>query len=141
MEESSGDIVSKRCKIKELEKLLTLKQLGKINFFSFTHNNIWILMREEIGWAKKVGVVRIRKLTWTLVNELVVKEMISSYNHAYQYGKLKGRQINVKEGVARIFGMSHIRGLYQLEGKVITQLLHLTSLEMNMSITYHAQVI
>jgi hypothetical protein len=83
MEESSGDIVSKRCKIKELEKLLTLKQLGKINFFSFTHNNIWILMREEIGWAKKVGVVRIRKLTWTLVNELVVKEMISSYNHAY----------------------------------------------------------
>jgi hypothetical protein len=33
--------------------------------------------------------------------------MISNYNHADQYVKLKGRQINIKEeGVARIFGLS-----------------------------------
>jgi hypothetical protein len=40
-------------------------------------------MREEIDWAKKVGVARIKKLDWTLVKELVVKEMISNYNHVY----------------------------------------------------------
>jgi hypothetical protein len=33
--------------------------------------------------------------------------MISNYNHANQYVKLKGRQINVGEG--RIFGLSHKR--------------------------------
>jgi hypothetical protein len=39
-------------------------------------------MKEKANWAKKVGLVGIRKLDWTLVNELVMKEMISSYNHA-----------------------------------------------------------
>jgi hypothetical protein len=37
--------------------------------------------------------------------------------------------------MVRIFGMSHKKGLYQLEGKVTTQLLQFTSLEMNMRIT------
>jgi hypothetical protein len=47
------------------------------------------------------------KLDWTLVDELLKKEMISSYNHANQYVKFKGKQINVgEEGVARIFGLS-----------------------------------
>jgi hypothetical protein len=41
------------------------------------------------------------------VDEPIVKEMISNYNHADQYVKLKGRQIDVgEEGVARIFGLS-----------------------------------
>jgi hypothetical protein len=38
-------------------------------------------MKEEANWAKKVGLARIRKLNWTLVDELVMKEMINSYNH------------------------------------------------------------
>ncbi len=33
--------------------------------------------------------------------------MISNYNHANPYLKLKGRQIDVGERVARIFGLSH----------------------------------
>ncbi len=61
-------------------------------------------MKEEKDWAKKVGLAKIKKLDWTLVDELVVKEMINIYNHANQYVKLKGRQINVGEGMARIFG-------------------------------------
>jgi hypothetical protein len=67
--------------------------------------------------------------------------MISSYKHVDQYVKLKGRQIKVGEAMARIFGMSRKKGLYQLEGKVTTQLLQLTSLEMNVNITYHIQAI
>jgi hypothetical protein len=35
-----------------------------------------------------------------------VKEMVSNYNHVNQYVKMKGRQINVGEGMARIFGLS-----------------------------------
>jgi hypothetical protein len=38
-------------------------------------------MKEKVDWAKKVGLAMIRKLDWTLVDELVVKEMISSSNH------------------------------------------------------------
>jgi len=52
---------------------------------------MWNLMKEEANWAKKIGLVRFKKLDWTLVDELVVKEMISSYNHVNQYVKLKGR--------------------------------------------------
>jgi hypothetical protein len=33
--------------------------------------------------------------------------MISIYNHANQYVKLKGRQINIGEGMTRIFGLFH----------------------------------
>ncbi len=33
--------------------------------------------------------------------------MVNNYNHANQYVKLKGRQINIGEGVARFFGLSH----------------------------------
>jgi hypothetical protein len=33
--------------------------------------------------------------------------MINNYNHANQYVKLKGRQINIGEGMVRIFGLSH----------------------------------
>jgi hypothetical protein len=47
MEENSGGVVSKQCKIKELRKLLTLEELGKINFLGCTHGNIWTLMREK----------------------------------------------------------------------------------------------
>jgi hypothetical protein len=39
-------------------------------------------MKEEANWAKKIGLATIKKLDWTLVDELVVKEMINSYNHA-----------------------------------------------------------
>ncbi len=42
----------------------------------------------------------------TLVDELVVKEMVNNYNHANQYVKLKGRQNDEAKGVARIFGLS-----------------------------------
>jgi hypothetical protein len=63
-------------------------------------------MKEKTNWAKKVGLAKIRKLDWTLVDVLVMKEMINSYNHANQYVKLKGRQINIGKGVARIFGLS-----------------------------------
>jgi hypothetical protein len=48
-------------------------------------------MKEEANWAKKIGLVRIKKLDWTLVDELIMKEMIKSYYHANQYVKLKGR--------------------------------------------------
>jgi hypothetical protein len=53
MEESSGGTTSKRCRVKELEKLTTPKGLGKINFLGFTHGSIWTLMKEEkIGQRK-----------------------------------------------------------------------------------------
>jgi hypothetical protein len=42
-------------------------------------------MKEEVEWAKKVVFAQIKKLYWTLVDELVVKEMVNSYNHAKQY--------------------------------------------------------
>ncbi len=82
MEENSGGIASKQCKIKELKKLLTPKELGKINFLGCMHGNIWTLMKEKTNQTKKIGLVKIRKLDQTLVDELVMKEMISSYNHA-----------------------------------------------------------
>jgi len=47
MEENSGGIASKQCKIKELEKLPTPKESGKINFLGYTHGNIWTLMKEK----------------------------------------------------------------------------------------------
>jgi hypothetical protein len=64
-------------------------------------------MKEEINWANKVRLAKIKKPNSTLLDELVEKEMISSYNHANQYVKLKGKQINVGKGVARIFGLSY----------------------------------
>ncbi len=63
-------------------------------------------MKEETDWAKKVGFAKIKKLDWTLVDEPIVKELINIYNHADQYVKLKGRQINVGEGVTRMFSLS-----------------------------------
>jgi hypothetical protein len=63
-------------------------------------------MKEEIDWANKIGLAKIKKLDWTLIDELVKKEMINNYNHANQYVKLKGKQINVGEEVARIFHLS-----------------------------------
>jgi hypothetical protein len=42
-----------------------------------------------------VGLAKIRKLDWIIVDELITKEMISNYNHVDQYVKLKGRQIDV----------------------------------------------
>jgi len=106
MEESSGGVASKQCRVKELERLPNPKELGKINFLGCTHGSIWTLMKEEANWAKKIGLIKIRKLDWTSVNGPIVKEMISSYKHADQYVRLKGRQIDVKKGVARIFGLS-----------------------------------
>jgi len=64
-------------------------------------------MKEEKDWAKTMGLAKIKKLDWTIVDELVVKEMIGNHNHAYQYVKLKGRQIDVGKKMARIFGLSH----------------------------------
>jgi hypothetical protein len=40
MEESNGGVASKRHKIRELEKLPTPKELGKINFLGCTHARI-----------------------------------------------------------------------------------------------------
>ncbi len=40
MEENNGGIVSKQRKVRELEKLPTPKELGKINFLGCTHGNI-----------------------------------------------------------------------------------------------------
>jgi hypothetical protein len=94
----------------ELEKLPTLNELEKINFVGYTHGNIWTLTKEKVNWVKKVRHDQIRKLNWILGDELVMKEMVNSYNHVNQYVKLKGRQIDVgKEGVARSFGLSHER--------------------------------
>jgi hypothetical protein len=98
----------------ELEKLLTLNELEKINFMGYTHGSIWTLMKEKVNWVKKVRHDQIRKLNWILGDELVMKEMVSSYNHVNQYVKLKGKQIDVgKEGVARSFGLSH-EGVVQI---------------------------
>jgi len=47
MEENSGGVASKQCKIKELEKLPTPKELRKINFLGCTHGNILTLMMEK----------------------------------------------------------------------------------------------
>ncbi len=57
-------------------------------------------------WAKKERLAKIKKLDWTLVDELIVKEMIGSYDHADQYVELKGKQINIGEGMAMIFVLS-----------------------------------
>jgi hypothetical protein len=73
MEENSGGIALKQHKVKELEKLPTPKNIRKINFLGCTHGSMWNLMKEEANWAKKIGLVRIKKLDWTLVDELVVK--------------------------------------------------------------------
>jgi hypothetical protein len=42
-------------------------------------------MKEEAYWVKKVGLAQIKKLNWTLVDEPIVKEMVSGYNHASPY--------------------------------------------------------
>jgi len=62
MEESSGGVVSRGRKVKELKKLPTLEKLRKINFMGYTHGNIWTLMKEEVNWAKKVQLAKIKKL-------------------------------------------------------------------------------
>jgi hypothetical protein len=105
MEENSWGVVSKQCRIRELEKLPTPEELGKINFMGCMHGSIWTLMKEG-DWAKKIGLAQIRKLDWTPIDEPIVKEMVNSYNYANQYVKLKGRQMDIK-GVARICGLSH----------------------------------
>jgi hypothetical protein len=106
MEESIGGVVSKQRKVRELEKLPTPKELGKFYFLGCTHGSIWNLTKEEADWAKKVGLTKIMKLDWTLVDEPVVKKMINNYNHADQYVRLKGNQIDIGEGIGRIFGLS-----------------------------------
>jgi hypothetical protein len=45
-----------------LEKLSTPEELGKINFLGCTHGSIWISLKEEAAWAKKIGLAKIRKL-------------------------------------------------------------------------------
>lgn len=62
MEENSGGVASKRRKVRELEKLLIPKELGKINFLGCTHGIIWTLMTEEVDWANKIRVAKIKKL-------------------------------------------------------------------------------
>ncbi len=62
MKESSGGVVSKRHRVRKLEKLPTLEKLGKINFLGYTHGSIWTLMKEEANWAKKIGLAKIRKV-------------------------------------------------------------------------------
>jgi hypothetical protein len=62
MEESSGGVASKRRKVKELEKLPTPKELGNFSFLGCTHGIIWTLMKEEVDWAKKVRLAKIKKL-------------------------------------------------------------------------------
>jgi hypothetical protein len=76
-------------------------------------------MKVEAKWAKKIGLTKIRKLNRTLIDEPIMKEMMNTYNHANQYVKLKGKQINIGEGMGRIFGYP-MKGLYQLERKVTT---------------------
>ncbi len=67
-------------------------------------------MKEEENWAKKVGLAKIRKLYWTFIDESIARDMVNSYNHANQYVKLKGRQIDMgEEGVANFFGLFHER--------------------------------
>jgi hypothetical protein len=61
MEENSGGVVSKQCRIRELEKLPTPEKLGKINFMGCMHGSIWILMKEG-DWVEKVGLAQIQKL-------------------------------------------------------------------------------
>jgi hypothetical protein len=63
-------------------------------------------MKEEVDWAKKARLAKIKKLNWILIDELIVKEMINNYNHANQYVKLKGKQIDIGEGVVKFFGIS-----------------------------------
>jgi hypothetical protein len=62
--------------------LLTPEELRKIIFLGCTHGSIWTWMKEKVDWAKKIGLAKIRKLDWSLVDEQVVKEMINNYNHA-----------------------------------------------------------
>jgi len=40
MEENSGGVVSKQCRVRELEKLPSPKEFGKNNFLGCTHGNI-----------------------------------------------------------------------------------------------------
>jgi hypothetical protein len=65
--------------------------------------------------------------------------MIGSYNYVDQYVKLKGKQINVGKGVARIFGLSR-KGIVPI-GRESYNPMQLISLEMSMSITYHTHAI
>jgi hypothetical protein len=62
MEESSGGVALKWCKVRELKKLPTLKELGKNNFLGYTHVSIWTLMKEKVDCAKRVGFAEIKKL-------------------------------------------------------------------------------
>jgi hypothetical protein len=56
-------------------KVANSKKVRNFIFLGCTHGNIWTLMKEEINWGKKIGLAIIKKLDWTLVDELVVKEV------------------------------------------------------------------
>ncbi len=58
---SITSLSSKRGRIKLVEKLSTMVELRKIVFLGGTHGNMWALDTQEETWAKKVGLVSLKK--------------------------------------------------------------------------------
>ncbi len=50
-------------RIKLVEKLLIVVELGKVTFLGCTHTSIWALDIQEGAWAKKVGLSLLKNLT------------------------------------------------------------------------------
>jgi hypothetical protein len=79
-------------------------ELGKVTILGCIHGSIWALDIHKEAWAKKVGVVLLKKLNLIHINALLMKELICNFNYDNQYVKLEKRQINIgEEGIAKMF--------------------------------------
>jgi hypothetical protein len=89
IENGMTSLNTKRRRIKLVEKLPIVAELGKLN---------------EEEWAKKAGLVSLEKFDWTHINEPLMKELICNFNYENWYVKLERWHINIgEEGIAELF--------------------------------------
>ncbi len=72
-----------------MEELIIVVELGKMVFLGCTHGSFWALDIQEEAWAKKVGLVSLKKFNYTHIKEPLVKELICNFNYDNRYVKLE----------------------------------------------------
>jgi hypothetical protein len=72
---------TKQQKIKLVEKLPTIVELGKVTFLGCFHISIWALDIQEATWAKKIGLTSLKKFDWIHIIKPLTKELILNFNY------------------------------------------------------------
>ncbi len=101
--------ISKHQWVKELEKLIELKDLETIDFIGCIHNMIWAMEKWEMQWVEKARLIHICKFNWTHVNLPMITKMICNYRIIEEATNLKGKEVDLTiEGIDKVFKLLSI---------------------------------